>query len=728
MFTLKSLRVCGFRGFLDTDAGHFDLGGPITVLFGPNGRGKSSTLNAIEWALFGSECSGTKTDIRERVNWIITNQRANPGKVTVELEMQDGDGIYMVRRELQSRARRKAADGDVEIELPDSECLTGAQAAQFLDRLLRSTFRDFATTVYQHQEAIRVIVTQQPRDRSDAIDRLLGLSDHRNLLNALNKVDAKGKQKDFVGEWEAFENQVKTALQTRENVLEERRNKAKNDGVPRNKLNAAAALTFAGEIVQALGAFAAEAGLEPPPLVVPEEWAGLSTFHDKVKAAIDRLRGAVPGVEKQEKLIGRRTKVIEVKEELEEANKDRDGIGKQIRELDKEHRSQKEVNKRIIEVRNVLEEEKARLRESNSRAALIREAITFLETEVEKEQPSSLCPVCGNEAPGLLEMLRSLWEEKLQAQSGKIETKIKSLEEQQKKLQDAADGYEKQNGELEKVLKKLGNSHREAGVLLEQEIAAEDEPLPLLKAEAVRIERRLQELSGAVQEKQTRLSTIEKELDKVRTIHEILHLEEMKEILEQIQQSPEYTELEDCRDDAAKLVDDLEAIRAAISEATNEEAHNKLAAAETAIDRYFRLLTNHPAVSAIKLEVDTSTRTQHNDYTITDQDGTDLTPVLSQGDLNALALAIFLGLAASAKESGTFGFVLMDDPSQSLDSEHKNRLVQVLNEVVASQKQLVISTMDQEFRDCLAAHLTKTKTEYVFESWTPQEGPTITRK
>jgi ABC-type cobalamin transport system ATPase subunit len=94
-------------------------------------------------------------------------------------------------------------------------------------------------------------------------------------------------------------------------------------------------------------------------------------------------------------------------------------------------------------------------------------------------------------------------------------------------------------------------------------------------------------------------------------------------------------------------------------------------------------------------------------------------------EAGALALAIFLGLAASNKDSGTFGFVLMDDPSQSLDSEHKKQLVRVLNEV-ASQKRLVLSTMDREFRDCLAAELTKAKTEYVFEAWTPEKGPTIT--
>ncbi len=138
-------------------------------------------------------------------------------------------------------------------------------------------------------------------------------------------------------------------------------------------------------------------------------------------------------------------------------------------------------------------------------------------------------------------------------------------------------------------------------------------------------------------------------------------------------------------------MDDLEAIHTAISEVTNADARDKVAAAQTAIDRYFRRLTNHPAVRAVKFAVNTKKQTQQNEYTISDQDGNDLGRILSQGDLNALALAIFLGLAASTKDSGTFGFVLMDDPSQSLDSEHKKRLVEVLNST--SQCSILFSAM-----------------------------------
>ncbi len=448
MITLKSLRIRNFRGFRDTDAGNFDLDSPITILYGRNGRGKSSTLNAIEWDLFGSDCSGTKTEIRERVNWTIANHHANPGEVTVELEIRDDDEIYLVRRELQSRARRKASDGDVEIELPDGECLTGAPAAQFLDRLHRSTFRDFATTVYQHQEAIRAIVTQEPRHRSDAIDRLLGLSDHRNLLNDLNKVDAKGWQKDFLNELNDFEKQIKTALQTRENDLDERRKEAGEAGVPRSRLNVRGALGIAREVQQALEQFAAEAGLEPVSVEVPLERNGIRPFCEAVRTSLNKLRGAIPAAVEQGELAERRGKVIRIKADLESEKKKQAEIGNDIRELDKDYGGQGTVNVQLAKVQEDIREEKVRLRETNARAALINESIRYLETETEKDQSSGLCPVCGNEAPNLLEALRQQWEDKLQDQVKISGDAIKSLESEETRLQIAAGKYKGWNDKL----------------------------------------------------------------------------------------------------------------------------------------------------------------------------------------------------------------------------------------------------------------------------------------
>jgi DNA repair exonuclease SbcCD ATPase subunit len=92
-----------------------------------------------------------------------------------------------------------------------------------------------------------------------------------------------------------------------------------------------------------------------------------------------------------------------------------------------------------------------------------------------------------------------------------------------------------------------------------------------------------------------------------------------------------------------------------------------------------------------------------------------------------LALAIFLGLAAVGAENAVFGFIMLDDPSQSLGSDHKRQLVKVLNDML-SCKRLVVATMDRELRGLLAEGLTRAKTEYSYSPWTQEKGPTFTRR
>jgi DNA repair exonuclease SbcCD ATPase subunit len=161
-----------------------------------------------------------------------------------------------------------------------------------------------------------------------------------------------------------------------------------------------------------------------------------------------------------------------------------------------------------------------------------------------------------------------------------------------------------------------------------------------------------------------------------------------------------------------------------VADASPTAARQQLANAETIIDNYFRRLTNHPAIDQLKLNVQSDPRTGRNSYEFIDREGHDLRPVLSQGDMNALALAIFLGLACAAENAKGFGFLMLDDPSQSLGSEHKARLAEILNEVL-EKKAVILSTMDVELRELLSAKITKKNRTYLFAGWTPADGPVI---
>src|SRR6516162_8643556 len=122
MFTITRLMVEGFRGFREAEEFTFDQ--PATELFGDNRSGKSSTLNAIEWAMFGDACAGKQTGIRERVGWIISNQHLPTPAVRVQLDMEGPEGTYIIVRTLRRPPKKGAVEETLELTLPDDTTLT----------------------------------------------------------------------------------------------------------------------------------------------------------------------------------------------------------------------------------------------------------------------------------------------------------------------------------------------------------------------------------------------------------------------------------------------------------------------------------------------------------------------------------------------------------------------------------------------------------------------------
>ncbi|MBY0528467.1 MAG: AAA family ATPase [Gemmataceae bacterium] len=717
MLVPRRLVVQGFRGFREPVEFHFTQ--PATLLFGENRSGKSSTLNAIEWCLFGDDCIGKQTGIRERIGWIVPNGHMSAADACVELELANSKNSYVIRRTLRKGAK-KALVGELELRFSDGTSCTADVAQQRLAQLVKAEFRDFMTTVYQHQEAVRAVLTQEPRERNDAIDRLLGLSVYRNLLDALAKVKAAERQRAMRAQFDAFEQRVQTALQTRQRDLEELRVEAASAGVPLPK--EANALARATRLQRLLDEFATDSGLAPQPIALPGSWTELPAFETAARQAVVWLRTEMPSTKEQRELYARQQGLLKLKTDWEQAGVGRDALGRGTRELDVEFGGQRAVAAELSATLLSIEEGRIQLRQANGRAALVNEAIAYLEQA--GAEPADTCPLCSHSAPDLLTALRRQWQEKLQAEVATIDGRIQELTQRKKKLEVGAQRYRDLNEQLQRSLQRLTLCRKEIGDRLGRTLGDDDDPLPILVAELEAIEECGRKLRAVVEDKHRRLEEAEQELRRIRLIHGVVHSEEKKRTLEAIQESPPFKALEAARDAVAEWVCDLEAVRASVAAVAHEEAGAKLKAAERTIDTYFRALTRHPAVQGVRLQLEEA-RGQRNSYEVTDQDGKDLTPILSQGDLNALALAIFLGLASASADSD-LGFVMLDDPSQSLGSEHKKQLVKVLDDV-AQNKRLLLATMDREFRTLLADHLQKAKTEYAFGEWGPETGPRVTR-
>ena len=85
-YRIASVTIEGFKAF--TKPQTFDFGGCHVFLFGPNGLGKTSIVEAIRWCLFG---------LASRSGDIIKNQ-FYAGSCTVQIRLQGPDGHWTMQR------------------------------------------------------------------------------------------------------------------------------------------------------------------------------------------------------------------------------------------------------------------------------------------------------------------------------------------------------------------------------------------------------------------------------------------------------------------------------------------------------------------------------------------------------------------------------------------------------------------------------------------------------
>ena len=92
---IDRLRVESFRGF--RDAREFDLSAAAVVITGPNGTGKTSFFDALQWGLLGSLERLESLRARRNVEHVVNQYRLGR-KASVEIDLSLPSGPVTVRR------------------------------------------------------------------------------------------------------------------------------------------------------------------------------------------------------------------------------------------------------------------------------------------------------------------------------------------------------------------------------------------------------------------------------------------------------------------------------------------------------------------------------------------------------------------------------------------------------------------------------------------------------
>jgi exonuclease SbcC len=179
-YRITEIKVNGIRGFNKLE--EVTLSEGITLLYGKNGSGKSSLLQAIEWGITGKIPNMKGGDFaREDA---IVNMFTKSKKGTVEVSLQDDRGPISLQR---TRKMAKTSGGKQLLELKiGSTTMEDDEAEAELEKILDISLEAFPQSKYLHQETLREILLAKPEERSQAIDKLLGTFEVREFAKTLD--------------------------------------------------------------------------------------------------------------------------------------------------------------------------------------------------------------------------------------------------------------------------------------------------------------------------------------------------------------------------------------------------------------------------------------------------------------------------------------------------------------------------------------------------------------
>jgi DNA repair exonuclease SbcCD ATPase subunit len=180
-----------------------------------------------------------------------------------------------------------------------------------------------------------------------------------------------------------------------------------------------------------------------------------------------------------------------------------------------------------------------------------------------------------------------------------------------------------------------------------------------------------------------------------------------------------------------ELQEALQVIARAVQDVARARAGEAIESSRSSTSDYYSTLCDHPYFD--KLRIDALEKTvagvAKNNYVVrafSTSDGRDTLAGsrLSTAQMNCVALSIYLALAGVLTHN--LDFIILDDPSQNLDSKHKRALASVLKKIGLGT-QLIVSTEDSELEGFLLDSLGRNDLMTYRLTWTPQQGTIATR-
>ncbi|HEV2317518.1 MAG TPA: AAA family ATPase [Thermoplasmata archaeon] len=393
---LKTLEVEGFRGA--NKKVHLDFSPTATVLSAWNGRGKSTLLGAIEWGLFG-ELKFQPPENRTRDELVSLFHPA--GRASVQLTLSKNSEDIRVSR---TRVVGKMGS-NLEVRDGSGRTLDDDGAAGFIFRLTGLGFDDFYRAAFLHQDSIRGLLTEDQKDRDEALDRLLGVETIRNLLTSIPLRPVS----TALDEIENQEGRLMERLAGAGGVADGTRSRAREEalgaGYAEEELTLRKGLDETQALIADLRRACSKYNAEPPGEIIAENLEDLERVARRIKAATRAIRLTVGKESPLDVAVGRLGMLKKWRVEIQTAQADLQTAQAAVEEHGKEHGKPEEWAEERASLLQAIERNEGALHVLDIHGKVVADAISYLEAV-----PSSReCPVCGDpkEAAKLATLLRT---------------------------------------------------------------------------------------------------------------------------------------------------------------------------------------------------------------------------------------------------------------------------------------------------------------------------------
>jgi len=193
---------------------------------------------------------------------------------------------------------------------------------------------------------------------------------------------------------------------------------------------------------------------------------------------------------------------------------------------------------------------------------------------------------------------------------------------------------------------------------------------------------------------------------KLETISELINYHVLAEAIKDLEaemprKESELKSVEECLRNLEEVELSLNEIRRAAMLEQQDWVADILPKIQSSLAESFNCLTSHPLFSKLSIMVEDIRGKNVYWIAVSTEDGTKsyVQTKFSTAQLNATALAIFLTMSRYLAHN--LGFIVMDDPSQSMDDAHKRSLAKFLADEI-NHRQVIIATQDKEFTSYLS--------------------------